>query len=113
MTFVVSEACVGVKDAACVAVCPVDCISSTDADHLYFINPDECIHCGVCVPHCPVNAIFAEDEVPEEQKVWISANYEYFTTKHETFYAKFGDLVASAMERYRPRNYAQPASYDW
>ncbi len=77
MTYIITEPCVGVKDASCVAVCPVDCIISTDADDMYFINPDECIDCGACVPECPVNAIFAEEEVPDELKAWIPVNHQY------------------------------------
>jgi NAD-dependent dihydropyrimidine dehydrogenase PreA subunit len=51
MTFVITEGCT--KDASCVAVCPVDCISTTDESDQYFINPDECIDCGACEPECP------------------------------------------------------------
>ena len=65
MAFVIVDTCVGVKDMSCVAVCPVDCIITSDADPFMLINPDECIDCGACMPECPVNAIFAEDDVPE------------------------------------------------
>ena len=61
MTYVITEPCIGLKDASCVAVCPVDCIYSTDQDEQYYIHPDECIDCGACEPECPVNAIYAED----------------------------------------------------
>lgn len=30
------------------------------------INPDECIDCNACVPVCPVEAIYADDELPDE-----------------------------------------------
>ena len=66
MTYVITEACVGVKDKSCVDVCPVDCIYE-GASQL-FIHPDECIDCGACAPECPVTAIFAEEEVPASQK---------------------------------------------
>ena len=56
MTYVIVEACIGVKDRACVDVCPVDCIYEGE-DQLY-IHPDECIDCGACEPECPVTAIF-------------------------------------------------------
>ena len=64
MTYVIVEACIGVKDRACVDVCPVDCIYEGE-DQLY-IHPDECIDCGACEPECPVTAIFPEEDVPRE-----------------------------------------------
>jgi NAD-dependent dihydropyrimidine dehydrogenase PreA subunit len=79
MTYVITEPCINVKDASCVAVCPVDCIYSTDDDDQYYIHPDECIDCGACEPECPVNAIFAEDEVPSQYQQYLQINAEYFT----------------------------------
>jgi ferredoxin len=38
------------------------------------IDPDECIDCAVCIPECPVNAIFTEDDVPENQREFIEIN---------------------------------------
>ena len=78
MAYVITEPCIGNKDASCVAVCPVDCIYSTDDDAQYYINPDECIDCGACEPECPVDAIYAEDEVPEEYQRFIAINKDYF-----------------------------------
>jgi len=40
------------------------------------IDPDGCIDCAVCVPECPENAIYAEDDVPPEQKQFIAINAE-------------------------------------
>jgi ferredoxin len=40
------------------------------------IDPDECIDCAVCVPECPVNAIYAEDDVPSDQQAFIALNTE-------------------------------------
>ena len=76
MAYVISEPCIGTKDAACVAVCPVDCIYEGDDQH--YINPDECIDCGACEPECPVSAIFAEDSVPEGQTSFIAKNRAFF-----------------------------------
>ena len=45
---------------------------------MYFIDPDECIDCGACEPVCPVNAIFPEDDVPDEWKHYIAINADYF-----------------------------------
>ena len=78
MPYVITDPCVGVKDKSCVAVCPVDCIHGTDTDDQLFINPVECIDCGLCEPECPVDAIFMEDEVPEKWKSFIQLNAAYF-----------------------------------
>ena len=66
MTYIIAEPCVGIKDAACVDVCPVDCIYSEDDDNMFYINPEECIDCAACEPVCPVVAIFAEDDSKEK-----------------------------------------------
>ncbi len=78
MTFVITEPCLDVKDASCVAVCPVDCIHGTDKDEMLYINPDECIDCGACVPECPVSAIFPAENVPEQWRAYIQLNADYF-----------------------------------
>jgi NAD-dependent dihydropyrimidine dehydrogenase PreA subunit len=81
VAYVIVQPCVGVKDASCVEVCPVDCIHTDDAANMYFIDPDECIDCGACVDPCPVDAIFPEDEVPEQWRDYIKINADYFKTK--------------------------------
>jgi ferredoxin len=78
MAYVIAEPCIGVKDASCVEVCPVDCIHATDEDEMYYIDPNECIDCGVCVPECPVDAIFFEPDLPDEWKRFIQINADYF-----------------------------------
>jgi ferredoxin len=73
-----------VKDTACVDVCPVDCIHPTkeeeDFESVEFlaIDPEECIDCGACEPACPVTAIFAEEDVPEEWQEFIQKNADYY-----------------------------------
>jgi NAD-dependent dihydropyrimidine dehydrogenase PreA subunit len=79
MTYVIAEACIGVKDRACVDVCPVDCIYEGE-DQLY-IHPDECIDCGACEPECPVNAIFPEEDVPANMVAYIEKNREVFSSE--------------------------------
>lgn len=79
MAFVICQPCIGTKDAACVEVCPVDCIH--EGEDQYYINPDECIDCGACEPECPVEAIYPEDEVPEEWKDFIEKNANFFKNK--------------------------------
>lgn len=111
MTYIITESCVGVKDASCVAVCPVDCIIATDEDAMMFINPSECIDCGACVPECPVAAIFPEDDVPEHQKGWTPLNIDYFTMGREPFLDKHGPMIAEAKQKNRDSKYANPALY--
>ena len=77
MPYIITEACIGTKDASCVSVCPVDCIyEGTDQ---YYINPDECIDCGACEPECPVEAIFSDDSVPENMHAFIEKNSKHFS----------------------------------
>jgi ferredoxin len=76
MTYVIAEPCIDVKDAACVEVCPVDCIY--EGDDQFYIHPDECIDCGACVPECPVEAIFEDVEVPEQWHSFIKKNADFF-----------------------------------
>jgi len=78
MAYVITDPCVGVKDKSCVAVCPVDCIHGGDDDKQLFIDPAECIDCGLCEPECPVDAIFMEDEVPDQWKNFIQLNADYY-----------------------------------
>ena len=76
MTYVITEPCIGVKDKACVPVCPMDCIH--EGPEMLFINPIECIDCGACEPVCPVGAIFREDEVPAKWEGFTRKNAEFF-----------------------------------
>ncbi len=79
MAFVICEPCIGEKAASCVEVCPVECIH--EGPDQYYINPDECIDCGACEPECPVEAIFPEDEVPEEWQSFIEKNANFYRNK--------------------------------
>jgi ferredoxin len=74
MTYVVTESCILCKHTDCVDVCPVDCF--VEGPNFLAIDPDGCIDCAVCVPECPENAIYAEDDVPEDQKSFIGINAE-------------------------------------
>ena len=74
MTYVVTETCIKCKYTDCVDVCPVDCFR--EGPNMLVIDPDECIDCTLCVPECPVEAIFAEDDVPDAQKEFIALNAE-------------------------------------
>lgn len=74
MTHVVTEACIRCKYTDCVEVCPVDCFK--EGPNFLVIDPDECIDCAVCVAECPVNAIYAEQDVPEDMVAFIKINAE-------------------------------------
>ena len=72
MTYVVTEACIKCKYTDCVDVCPVDCFR--EGPNMLVIDPAECIDCTLCVPECPVEAIYAEDDVPDAQHEFIALN---------------------------------------
>lgn len=74
MAFVVTEPCHGCKYTDCVAVCP--CESFREGEQMLYIDPDDCIDCGACVPECPVEAIYPEDEVPSKWTSYIELNAE-------------------------------------
>jgi len=65
MTHVVTENCIKCKFTDCVDVCPVDCFR--EGPNFLVIDPEECIDCAVCIPECPANAIFAEEDLPADQ----------------------------------------------
>lgn len=72
MTYVVAEPCIKCKYTDCVDVCPVDCFY--EGENFLAIDPDECIDCGVCVPECPVEAIFTEEDLPEKWVEYVELN---------------------------------------
>lgn len=72
MTFVVTDSCIRCKYTDCVEVCPVDCFR--EGKYFLVIDPDECIDCNLCVPECPVDAIYTEDDIPENQKHFVKLN---------------------------------------
>ena len=74
MTFVVGDNCIRCKHTDCVEVCPVDCFY--EGPNFLVIHPDECIDCALCEPECPVDAIYAEDELPENQQEFLGLNAE-------------------------------------
>lgn len=74
MTFVVTENCIKCKFTDCVDVCPVDCFR--EGPNFLVIDPTECIDCTLCVPECPAEAIFAEDDLPDTQRQFVAINAE-------------------------------------
>lgn len=101
MSYIIGNKCVGVCDTGCVTVCPVDCINGPiDINGLgqevermseeekqglqLYINPEECIDCGACVPKCPVQAIFEDEEATiraEGSDESVRKNYEFYNLK--------------------------------
>lgn len=76
MAFVITGLCADEKAGECVEVCPVDCIEP--GDDQFYINPDICIDCGACEAACPVEAIFHEDDLDQDEKVYLNKAREYF-----------------------------------
>ena len=74
MAYVVTSSCIRCKYTDCVDVCPVDCFR--EGTNMLVIDPDECIDCTLCVPECPVDAIFAEEDVPPSEREFVALNRE-------------------------------------
>ena len=78
MTFVVTEQCIKCKFTDCVDVCPVDCFH--EGPNFVVITPEGCIDCALCVPECPVDAIFDEADLPDEFQEYIQINADLSET---------------------------------
>ena len=83
MSYIIGKACIGIKDGACVEVCPVDCIF--EGEESMYINPNDCINCGVCEPECPVEAIYDDEKTAIEagELEAVKNNYKFFNLKYE------------------------------
>ena len=88
MTFIVGENCIKCKHTDCVEVCPVDCFY--EGPNFLVIHPDECIDCALCEPECPIDAIYAEDEVPEGQEAFIE------------LYSELAEILPNIIEQKEP-----------
>lgn len=76
MAFVIIEACIDVKDGSCTEVCPVDCIY--EGGRMYYIQPEECINCGLCLSVCPVDAIRSDEDLSSHDQPFAAINREFF-----------------------------------
>jgi ferredoxin len=76
MAYVITEACIDIKDRSCIKECPVDCIY--EGGRMLYINPDECIDCGACAPACPTDAIYWDEELPSDKENFKKINKEFF-----------------------------------
>ncbi|TMH78276.1 MAG: ferredoxin family protein [Betaproteobacteria bacterium] len=74
MTTIVTDNCDGCRFTDCVTVCPVACFHGDEK--MLYIDNDVCIQCSACIPLCPVHAIYADDDIPEDQRHWIEVNAE-------------------------------------
>jgi len=77
MTYVITEACMDVMDKSCIQECPVDCIKV--GKNMLYINPNDCIDCGACLPACPVEAIYYENDLPSNLAHYKDINKDFFS----------------------------------
>lgn len=89
MTHVVTERCVDCRYTDCCAVCPADCFFEVQDPAMLVIDPVTCIDCSMCIPECPIYAIYPEAEVPAAYQEWTAKNAEL---------APKGKLVTEATE---------------
>ncbi len=84
MAYVIAQPCIGVKDTACVVVCPTDCIHPTkdeagfDEAEMLHVDADLCIDCGLCANECPVSALFQDSDLPSQWQSFIERNAAYY-----------------------------------
>lgn len=76
MAYIITEPCVDIKDGDCTLACPVDCIY--EGGRMFYIHPDECINCGLCLSICPVDAITWDGELQEKFKHYEAINRDFF-----------------------------------
>lgn len=76
MAYVITTPCIDVKDGDCTLACPVDCIY--EGGRMFYIHPDECINCGLCLSVCPVDAIIWDEDSTDSQQIFIGVNRDFF-----------------------------------
>lgn len=103
MPHVVTARCIDNRYTDCCAVCPVDCFYEIEDPQMLVIDPDTCIDCDLCQEACPVNAIWPDDEVPDEYAEWTGRNSELWEgganiTEQKDPFPKAKDLGAVQSE---------------
>ena len=115
MTHVVTERCVDCRYTDCCTVCPVDCFYEIESPAMLVIDPDTCIDCGLCVPECPIQAIWPEDELPEAYGEWVGRNGDLFgggtmiKTKEDALLGALSLAQIQARERERGFQVEEPS----
>ena len=105
MTWVITSLCRDCLDMSCVEVCPVDCIVEYKGDdaaswpNQLYIDPEECINCGVCEPECPWEAIFEDEQVPEVFTADTPLNAKIVDTRDEFEVPEKEDLPVPTPEQ--------------
>jgi NAD-dependent dihydropyrimidine dehydrogenase PreA subunit len=94
LPFIIGSPCIDVLDRGCIDECPVDCIY--EGERKLYINPNECIDCGACLPTCPVEAISMDRRAPEAEKPFIRDNDEFFHAVLPGRRQPIGDLGGAA-----------------
>lgn len=112
MTYAIALPCADVKDRACIDECPVDCIY--EGERSLYIHPDECVDCGACEPVCPVEAIYYEDDLPDEWSDYYKANVEFFDNLVLPVEPRRSDRRASTIPSspHCPSNMSSPSEKD-
>ena len=105
MTWVITKLCRDCVDESCVEVCPVDCIYQYDGDdkesfpNQLYIDPEECINCGVCEPECPWEAIFEDEQVPDLFQADTGLNAKILDLKDQFSVPEVGDKPKPSPEQ--------------
>ena len=97
MTWVITSLCQEKEDMSCVEVCPVDCIvKRTEPDSNWpaqlYIDPEECISCGVCEPECPWEAIYEDEQVPQIFEADIAKNADILECRDDFTVPEKGEI---------------------
>lgn len=111
MAYVVTEPCIKCKYTNCAAVCPVDAFR--EGPNFLTIDPLECIDCDACVPECPVDAIYPDDEVPEKWEDYIELNEELAEKWHDRIINETSDPLPDADEWANVENKRQQLIESW
>lgn len=109
MTYVIIDNCIRCKYTDCVEVCPVDCFR--EGPNMLVIDPDECIDCNLCVPECPVDAIYAEDDLPKDKQEFLGLNAKF--AKEWPIITAIKDPPADASEWADMPNKLQYLEHEW